>query len=103
MLYNKKQIKRRLNIYILDCYLNNELKKFLNLKYNVFNEAIGFHNRNKINTIDIAIVSNVENISLGIEIVDILLSKGKDIICVLDENEKSYLARHLIKDGAINI
>lgn len=99
---NKKHI---LNIYVLDIHLNIDLKKYLQIKYNVLKTDEKYNNSkfNFINQADVILVSNVKNISEGLEIIDIALSMGKEIVCVMDKLNENYLAYILKKDGAISI
>lgn len=54
--------------------------------------------------VDVIIVGRVKKVSLGLEIIDMALIDGKEIICVCGKGGKLwYLSRHLANDGAIVI
>lgn len=129
---NKNNLKSKLNVYILDMWLNKDVLKIVDKKYSILNYNIS--NKNiviqqeeyyKIADIgkgelylnkkippkyipvilfflaDVIIVGRVSNINLGLDVVDMALTKGKEIICISGNSGKSwYLSRHLIKDGA---
>ena len=53
---------------------------------------------------DVVIVNKVENIRRGLDIIDIMLMRGKEVICIKNKFGKEYyVCNHLIKEGALYI
>ena len=53
---------------------------------------------------DVVIVNRVENIRRGLDVVDVMLALGKEVICIKSGYGKEYyVCNYLIKDGAIFI
>lgn len=92
--------KKNLNVYIVEIELNNEIKEYLKDKVNILNENACELNSVNIQKIDIVIVSNTKRIKESLAFIDFCNMRGKEIICILDDNKYSFLVEILIKDGA---
>lgn len=96
-------MNNKLNVYIIEPHNNKELVQYINKKYNVINEKSLKQLEGYIySLIDVVIVAKVQNIKLGLEIVDYTLYCGKEIICIKWNiyNRQWYLSRHLFRAGA---
>ena len=84
-----------MKVYVLEKENNVELWKYLKVK-NIL--------CTNIYSADVIIVNKVVNIRKGLDVIDIALMMGKEIICIKNRFGKEYyVCNHLIEEGAIYI
>lgn len=81
-----------MKIYLLEPKSNMELYNYLNARYNLTNNILDSN---------VIIIHKVCNIKLGLDIVDLALKYGIEIICIKSCFAKEhYVTNYLIKNGA---
>ena len=83
-----------MKIYLIESSNNKELSVYLKNKYKLLSKQ-------KLHLADVIIVSKVDNVKEGLDIVDFALMNGKEIICIKHGFAKdSYVSNYLIQNGA---
>ena len=85
-----------MKVFVIESELNKEIVEHISKKYIIQN------NINKLYECGAVIVGRVKNIKLALEIIDVVLQLGIDVICV-KENVNNFVCNLLIKEGAIYI
>lgn len=84
-----------MNIYIIEKENNEDIYNYLSLKNYLIQDKLQY-----LNKCSVVIVSRVQKIKEALDIIDMSLQNGAEVICI-KPNYNDFVCRLLIRDGAI--
>lgn len=87
-----------MKIFVIENELNSEIVEYISKKYDIEKEIT------KLNSCGVVIVSLVKDIKLSLQIIDIALQCGIEVVCIRPKFcKEAFVCNLLIKEGAMYV